>query len=328
MAKSENQKLKLLYLKDLFLEKTDEEHGITIDEIEKYLAEREIKSERKALYSDIRALRTYGIDVDKKKTKGVTYHVLSRDFELAELKLLVDAVQSSKFITHKKSTRLIKKIESLTSVHEARQLHRQVYVTNRIKTMNESIYYIVDEINQAINTNKQISFQYFEWNYKKEKIVRHNGERYRISPWALTWDDENYYLIGFDSSVQKIKHFRVDKILKMEIEDEKRDGAKAFEDFDAAVYSKKVFDMFSGNEENVVLRCKKNYAGIIIDRFGTDVNMIEDGEEHFTVSVRVMASRHFLGWIANLTDGIEVISPASVRADMANLARELLAQYE
>lgn len=328
MAKGSNQKIKILYLMKILLEMTDEEHGLTLEEITNALSEYGIDAERKTLYDDFEVLRTFGLDVEKRKSKNVTYHVTSRDFELAELKLLVDAVQSSKFITHKKSSGLIKKIEGLASKYEAQQLHRQVYVANRIKTMNESIYYIVDDINAAIAENKKISFQYFEWNEKKEKQLRHDGKRYLISPWALTWDDENYYMIGFDSEVETIKHFRVDKMLKVKVEESKRDGAKLFEDFDMALYSKKTFGMFSGKEDIVTMRCKKSLAGIVIDRFGNDVTIMPDGQDHFTFSARVYTSPLFLSWVMNFGSSIEVISPQYVRDELARVAEEAIKIYK
>lgn len=327
MAKGVNQKIKILYLMKIMLERTDDEHGLTLEEISNALGEYGVEAERKTLYDDIETLRVFGLDVEKRKSKNVTYHIVSRDFEIAELKLLVDAVQSSKFITHKKSSELIKKIESLASKYEAQQLHRQVYVANRIKTMNESIYYTVDYIHEAIVGNKKVSFQYFEWNSAKEKQIRHDGKRYVISPWALTWDDENYYLIGYDSEAEKIKHFRVDKMLKMKVECEKRDGANLFADFDMAVYSKKTFGMFSGKEDVVVMRCKNRLAGVVIDRFGEDVTIMPDGEEYFTFSAKVYISRLFLSWVMNFGSDVKIISPEYAKNELISLAEETLSQY-
>ena len=184
-----------------------------------------------------------------RKEKNYEYYIANRSFELPELKLLVDAVQSSKFITHKKSNELIKKVEGLASVHQARQLQRQVFVQNRVKTMNESIYYNVDKIHNAISQGVKVSFLYFEWAVSfttKERIKRpkRGGERYAISPWALTWDDENYYMIGYDSESKKIKHYRVDKMQSIELTDEKRDGQRVFQKFDMAQYSKMTFGMY------------------------------------------------------------------------------------
>lgn len=205
MAKKSNQKIKLLYLMKILLENTDDEHGMTLAEISDALGEYGIDAERKTLYDDIDVLCLFGLDIEKRKGKSVTYHVISREFELPELKLLVDAVQSSRFITHKKSNELIKKIEGFASRYEAQELQRQVFVANRIKAMNESIYYAVDYIHDAINRDAKIAFQYFTWDEHKQKKLRHGGKIYLISPWALTWDDENYYMIGYDSDENKIK---------------------------------------------------------------------------------------------------------------------------
>lgn len=314
MPRSDKQKLKLIYLVKILSERTDAENGITMPEIIEALEQEDIKAERKSIYSDISALNEYGYDIiQDKEGKNTVYKMVSRDFELPELKLLVDAVQSSKFITQNKSNKLIKKIENLTSINEAKSLHRQVYVANRIKTTNESVYYIVDDIQKAISDNSKISFQYFQWNPKKEKELRHDGARYEVSPWALTWDDENYYMIGYDSKDQKIKHYRVDKMLKISImEDSKREGRAIFKDLDMGVYSKKVFGMFGGKEENVTLRCRNDMAGVIIDRFGTEVNITKKEKEYFNVRVGVQVSPQFFGWVFSLGEAVTITGPKSV----------------
>jgi len=327
MPKSSNQKAKLLYLMKILLDNTDEEHGLTLSEISGLLLNYGITAERKSLYSDIEELKLFGIDIEMQKGKSSTYRVVSRDFEIPELKLLVDAVQSSKFITHKKSAELIKKIEGLASRHAANELQRQVFVANRIKTMNESIYYSVDILNEAINKNRQISFQYFDWDENKKKVLRHSGERYVISPWALSWDDENYYLIGFDSQANDKKHFRVDKMLSINIEKKARDGQSAFDKFDAAIYSKKTFSMFSGREESVTLLCKNSLAHIMIDRFGSDINFFKVDSEHFKFTVKVSISPLFLSWLVNFKDGVKILSPDSVISDFKELLSSSLNQY-
>ena len=211
MPKGTNQKFKLYRLAQIMLEKTDEEHFITMPEIMAELAKYDITADRKSIYTDLKDLYDLGIEVEGEPVGNrYHYHVVSRAFELPELKLLVDAIQSSKFITEKKTTDLIKKLEKLVSRQDAQKLQRQVYVTGRIKTMNESIYYTVDAIHNAISENKKIRFQYFQWNVKKEMELRHGGAFYHISPWGLSWDNENYYMIGFDSAAGKIKHYRVD----------------------------------------------------------------------------------------------------------------------
>lgn len=314
MPRSDKQKLKLMYLIKLFEERTDVSHGLSMTDIIEALSEEGITAERKSIYADISALNEFGFDIVKdNEGKACVYKLVERDFEIAELKLLVDAVQSSKFITESKSNKLIKKIEGLASNNEAKSLHRQVYVANRIKTTNESVYYNVDDIQKAISENHKVSFQYFQWNPNKEKELRHNGMRYEISPWALTWDDENYYMVGYDSKERKIKHYRVDKMLKIEImADSKREGKALFKGMDMAVYSKKIFGMFGGVEETVVLECKNGISGVIIDRFGTEVDIIKRATDSFTVRVNVQISPQFLGWVFSLGENIKIISPDSV----------------
>lgn len=328
MAKGENQKLKLLYLLKIFMEETDSEHGLSMPDIISELETYGVNAERKSLYDDIALLNDFGYDIASQKVgKSYVYYMASRDFELPELKLLVDAVQSSKFITQSKSNSLIKKLENLASVYEGKELHRQVYVANRTKTSNESILYNVDYIQSAIASNSQISFKYFQWNYKKEQELRHDGKVYIISPWALTWDDENYYLVGYDDEEQKIKHYRVDKMLKISILDEKRQGKDLFKQFDMAIYSKKVFGMYGGKEEVVTLECDNDMAGVVIDRFGKDVTLRETDDSHFQVRVSVQVSPQFLGWVCSLGGKVVISAPQSVVDVMKKELKKLSAQY-
>ena len=219
MSKSSNQKLKLIYLLKIFNEETDEEHGLTMPEIIMRLSSYGVKAERKSIYDDIEELCLAGYDIEKETSGNRTlYYFADRRFELPELKLLVDAVQSSRFITRKKSEKLIGKIEGLASRYDARRLSGNVHVANRIKNMNESIYYIIDDIQRALTEDKKITFKYFRWNARGEKELRHDGQLYKVSPWALTWDDENYYLVAYDDSSEMIKHYRVDKMISMDVQ--------------------------------------------------------------------------------------------------------------
>ena len=296
MPKGSNQKFKLYRLAQIMQEKTDDEHYITMPEIMKELAKYDITADRKSIYNDLRDLSVLGIDVEGEPDGNrYHYHVVDRAFELPELKLLVDAIQSSKFITEKKSNALIKKLETLVSKYDAQKLQRQVFVSGRIKTMNESIYYTVDAIHNAISADKKIKFQYYQWNEKKEMELRHSGAWYHISPWGLSWNNENYYLVGYDSEEEKIKHFRVDKMLHIKLSKESREGNEHFKKLDMADYAKKSFGMFGGKERTVKLLVKNNLAGVIIDRFGKDVMMIPADNEHFTVSVDIHVSKQFLG---------------------------------
>ena len=330
MPRSDKQKLKMMYLVKILSERTDAENGLTMQELIDALEEEDIKAERKSIYSDISALNEYGLDIiSDKDGRNFVYKMVSREFELPELKLLVDAVQSSKFITENKSNKLIKKIEGLTSIYEAKSLHRQVYVANRIKTKNESVYYNVDDIQKAIAENRMISFQYFQWTPNKERELRHDGARYEISPWALTWDDENYYMIGYDSEAEKIKHYRVDKMMKISIiEDAKREGKAEFKDMDMAIYSKKVFGMFGGKEETVTLRCRNDMAGVIIDRFGTEVNITKKDKQYFNARVSVQVSPQFFGWVFSLGDGVQISGPRSVVDRMKTELKNVTNMYK
>lgn len=328
MPKGTNQKFKLYRLAQIMLSKTDDDHYITMPEIIESLAEYEITADRKSIYNDLRDLEVLGIEVEGEPVGNrYHYHVVNRPFELPELKLLVDAIQSSKFITERKSNALIKKLEKLVSRNEAMKLQRQVYVSGRIKTMNESIYYTVDAIHNAISENRKIRFQYFQWNVKKEMELRHGGAYYHISPWGLSWDDENYYLVGYDSKAGQIRHYRVDKMLHLQMSDEKREGKEFFKKLDMADYAKKSFGMFGGEEKKVRLLVENRFAGIIIDRFGKDVMLIPADKDHFTVNVDVRVSSQFFGWVFSLREGVKITAPDEVVEQMKREIRRMSEQY-
>lgn len=329
MSKGTNQKFKLYRLAQIMLEYTDEEHYITMPEIIDALGTYGVTADRKSIYADLRDLEILGIDVEGEPVGNrYHYHVVDRPFELPELKLLVDAIQSSRFITEKKSNALIRKLEKFVSRYDAQKLQRQVYVSGRIKTMNESIYYTVDAIHNAISMNKKIRFQYYQWNVQKEMELRHNGAWYCISPWGLSWEGENYYLVGFDQEAGKIKHYRVDKMLHIRIMEEAREGKEHFQRLDMADYTRKSFGMFGGKEQNVRLLVDNELAGVMIDRFGKDVMMIPSGEDHFTVNVDVRVSRQFLGWVFSLGEQVEILSPEEVRSAMKEELQKHMRQYQ
>lgn len=248
MPKSPNQKLKLLYLMEIMLQQTDERHPMTVPEMISQLAQRGVSAERKSIYGDLEALRTFGLDIVQTKSKTTGYYVGTRAFETPELKLLVDSVQSSKFITHKKTLALIKKIENLASIYDAQLLQRQVYVHGRVKSMNESVYYNVDEISDAISRDRQIRFHYFEYTISKQRRYRKAGAYYVVSPLALMWDNENYYLLAWDSEAELRKHYRVDKMTDISALEAPREGTEDLSQLDLPAYSQKVFSMFSGEE--------------------------------------------------------------------------------
>lgn len=324
----DHQKLKMLYLAKIFMEQTDDEHGLTMAEITEKLKQYGVNADRKTLYQDFEELRTFGLDLlSERDGRNRRYHVGSRDFELPELKLLVDAVQSAKFITDTKSQQLIHKLESFVSKYEARQLHRQVVISGRIKSMNESIYYNVDTLHEAINAQKKIRFQYFQWNPKKEMELRKDGAWYYTSPWALMWDDENYYLVAYDSYHDKIIHFRVDKMLRISVLDEDREGKERFEEFNIPRYSKSLFGMFSGEETDVTLECANEIVGVILDRFGKEVSLIPTDDNHFQVKVHVTVSPQFMGWVFALGEDIRIVSPEHVAEQMKDHLKKTAEQY-
>ena len=328
MPKGTNQKFKLYRLAQIMLERTDDDHYITMPEIITALGEYEITADRKSIYTDLKDLEVVGIVVEGEPAgKGYHYHVVSRPFELPELKLLVDAIQSSKFITEKKTNTLIRKLEKLVSRYEAMKLQRQVYVSGRIKTMNESIYYTVDAIHNAISENKKIRFQYYQWNVKKEMELRREGAYYCVSPWGLSWDDENYYLVGYDSEAGEIRHYRVDKMLHIRMMEEAREGREHFQKLDMADYAKKSFGMFGGKEEKVKLLVDNSLAGVMIDRFGKDIIMVPGKGEHFTVNVTVHVSSQFLGWIFSLGEKVKILGPEEVIQAMRREGERLTEQY-
>lgn len=309
MARQSGQKVKLLAVRQLLLERGDEERPISTEEFLTSLERRGISAERKSIYRDMETLREWGMDVQFRKGKNGGWFLGQRDFELPELKLLVDAVQSCKFITRRKSDALIHKLESLTSRYQARSLQRQVYVSGRVKAMNESVYYNIDKLHSAIATGKSVTFRYFEYNVRKEKVYRREGRRYQVSPYGLIWDNENYYLAGYDHLHHEMRHYRVDKMAELAVTCLPRLGDDSCRDFDLSTYAQKHFGMFSGREAQVTLRCRNQLVGVVLDRFGQDVILVPDGDDHFTVTVRAVVSPQFLGWLFGLGSGAELLSP-------------------
>ena len=325
--KGENQKLKMLYLVQLFSRETDDAHKLTMPEIIAKLAADGVNADRKTLYQDFDELRRFGFDIiSEKEGRNYYYYLGSRDFELPELKLLVDSVQSSKFITDKKSGQLIKKLESLVSKYEGSQLHRQVIIAGRVKTMNESIYYNVDKIHAAIGADRQIRFKYFDWNLKKEMEPRYGGRWYQLSPWALMWDDEKYYLVAYDSKHETIIHYRVDKMTQIGILDEKREGHEAFRQFNIAHYTNTLFGMYAGDETKVTIEAENRLVSVFIDRFGKDIIIAPVDDDHFRTTVTVAVSKQFFGWIMAIDGDVKVVAPNTVveqlKAEIERLAEK------
>lgn len=332
MARSSNQKRKLLLIRQMFYERTDPEHKITLDDISNMLSQNGINAERKTLYKDIEELQNSGMDIGKgKEGKNFYYCLLSRDFEFAEIKLLVDSVLSARFISEKKSRELIKKLSSLVSVYEAKNIRKRSVLSNKTKTMSENVFICIDRIQEAIIQNKQIAFSYWQWSIrkdKKDKIFRHNDRRYIVSPYSLIWDNENYYLLAYDADSDKMKHYRVDKMKNIEILMEDCIGLSQYEKIDINEYKTGHFSMFGGEKTRIELLCHKSMAGVIIDRFGKDIATIEVDSEHFKAYVNVYLSSQFLGWLIGLGTGVKLLAPSYAVDRMKSTISDMHKMYE
>ena len=326
MPKSAGQKLKLLYLLRLLEEEGSESAPVSTKRIISYLEANGIKAERKSIYDDVEKLREFGYDVLQNSSRlGGGYYLGEREFELPELKLLVDAVQSSRFITTKKSRELITKLEKMAGKRDAGKLQRQVHVVGRVKTENEGIYYSIDAIHWAIQENKKIAFLYMDWNLKKEMAPRSLEERV-ISPWALLWQNENYYLIAFDAKVNDVRHFRVDKMGKVRVLEEPRDGARQFEKIDLAAYSNQTFGMYGGKEEIVTMSFPNSLIGVVIDRFGKEISVRDLKDGNFRVRTRLTVSNQFFGWMAGIGKTAKILGPESVKEQYREYLQNILSE--
>lgn len=327
MAKSQNQKLKLLYLVDILERKSDEEHPLSTAQLIEELAKQDIMAERKSIYDDIDQLCRFGYDIvlNKSRVNG-GYYMASRRFELAELKVLVDSVTASRFLTPKKTRELIAKLEQLCSSYEETQLKRQVYVMNRVKTENEQIFYNVDLIHAAIHNNKQISFQYYAWSTEKEMRLKRDGDRYVVSPLGLTWDDENYYLVAYEEDKSSIRHYRVDKMKSLIQLSSERTPESGYRDFDMASYANKTFGMYGGRYDTITLSFPESLVGVMIDRFGKNISLRKEGRNRYRVRVDVVVSGQFFGWLAGLGKDVAILSPDEVRGQYKEYLTDIIEQ--
>jgi len=327
MARSEKQKQKLFRILELLIRHTDEEHGLSMAEIISGLSEMGIKAERKSVYDDFLTLGELGFRVDMLETRPPRYTLATRIFELGELKMLVDAIQSSRFVSAEKCREIISKLEIFAGERHSRELSRQVYVEDRVRSINKSSFYNVDVIHFAINEDKRITFKYFDYNTEKQKVLRHGGAPYEVSPCALVWNDQNYYLAAYDERERVIKNFRVDKMQNIAVSDESRSPEAGAARFNSAEYSQKLFGMYGGREELVTLECAPHLAGVIIDRFGTEPTFIKS-DRGFRVSVRITLSPNFYAWVFSFGADMTVISPQIAREELAERAKNIFNLYK
>lgn len=326
MAKNANQKQKLLYIAAYLTRESDETHPVMMADILAMLAEHGIESERKSVYDDLNALRSFGMDIVAVSGGRGGYYLAGREFEVAELKLLADAVASSKFITEKKTIELIGKLTTLTSSHRGQELKRQLYVIGRAKNVNEKIYYCVDTLHRAIHARVKIRFLYFHYNASKAKVYTNGGELRTVSPYALCWDDENYYLVAYNPVRDKIVHFRVDRMEQVLLTEEKIDPMP--EDFLLGDYIGKQFGMFAGEEKEVTMRFDNSLAEVVMDQFGKGVFMIPSGEGHFVMTAPVNIGPPFYGWVFQFGSRAEILGPEDVRMVYRNMLSDMLSRYE
>ena len=324
MARGENQKLKLLYLKQFFEEKTDEDHPATMPEILAYLHARGVEAERKSIYTDLDALSDFGMDV-RKDERGKSYQWFDREFELPEVKLIIDSVASSKFLSEKKSDALIKKLGTLCSEHQRKELRRQVRVMGRAKSMNNSVLINVDQLHAAIAANTTVRFKYFHYNVKMERVYSHKGEVYEVSPWALLYDNDNYYLYAFVDG--EFRNYRVDRMASVEQGTKERQGKEAFEKKDMPAFSKSTFGMFNGKEERVEMVFHNRMMDVVIDKFGKEVWLEKVDEWHFKISVPVAVSPQFFAWVFVLGNYVTITGPEHVKQQMKDMLDAVSSRY-
>ena len=308
MPRSEGQKLKLLYLRDYLSQNTDEAHPASLQTLLEHLQNQGIRSERKSLYSDLAALNLYGLDVRYKRSNPEGYYLAKREFELSELKFLVDAVLSSRFLSPKHSAELIQKLASQSSIHESALLRREIVLAGRVKSESEENLNAVDVIHEAIALDRRIRFRYFDWGIDLKKHFRSGV--YEASPYALLWDDENYYMVAH-SARHGLTHYRVDKMEEIFLSEEPRVVTEETAAFDPGDYSREMFGMFRGERTNVKLRFENKLAGVVVDRFGKDILMTPHGDSHFTFQAQIALSPNFFAWLCRFAGRATIVYPQS-----------------
>ena len=325
MAESTAKKLKILHIMQFLTEQSDEDHPVTLEDIHQYLLSKGIEAERKSIYNDINLLRDFGLDILSQRGRDSNYRLLSRPFELAELKLLVDAVESSRFVTTKKTQELINKLAGLASRHQAQTLQHQLIRTGKVKAVNEAVFYTIDTVHQAIAQDRQISFRYQEHTINRQIRFRRGGERYHVSPYAMTWDDENYYLIAHYARYGRLSQFRIDRMNDVQVSQHPRDRIDP--GVDLGDYVRSTFGMFSGDSEELTIRFDQSLLQVVVDRFGPQVTLHTEDEQSFTVLVKVVVSPSFWGWLFQFGDKAQVLAPQSARLAYQTQCEKVMAAH-
>ena len=328
---SDSKKLTLIYLQQLFLEKTDETHYVRMPEILSYLASKEVFVDRRTIYTDLKLLDYTGFEIVGVQEKGgYKYHHPSRLFSTNELKFLIDSVAASKFLTEKKSKELITKIKTLGSTFDNESFNGNILLGKRIKSMNEKVLKNLDLIYAALSNNSQITFQYMKWNYQRQLEYFKNGQLYTVSPFAVSLSDDNYYLIAYDTTSNTLRHYRIDKMKNIKQTFEARTGKEYFKTFDIVDYTQKTFGMFTGKEETVTFEVYNSLAGVFIERFGEAVRLRKnlDNPHTFIARATVNISPQFYAWVFGLGKGVKILSPESVVTGFTEAAKEVLTKYQ
>ena len=318
-------KRRVLVLINYLYECTDEDNQITSDELVAYLKDNGVPANKKTLKSDLDLMVEAGLDIVTVSSKPNRYFWGNRQFEMPELKLLIDAVSSSRFITEKKSRELTKKLTNLASVNQKKELHRHVHAAGgRVKPKNEAIYYTVNDINEAINKHKRIRFLYYEYDGEKKKVYRNDGNEYELSPYALFWNDDFYYVVGYSKEHENVSVFRVDRIEKVQVTTDR--AVKKPDDYNINDYSKQIFEMYDGDTVKVKLECKNELMKYVIDRFGEDVNTKAKDDENFIANIEVALSPNFYAWVFRFGGDMRILSPKKAVNTIVDMAKELVRQ--
>lgn len=325
MPKSDNQKLKILYILDYLQKNATDISPVTAGELISMLQTHGISAERKSIYSDVAALKDFGVDILSRPGRKGGWYIGMRNFEIPEIRLLINAVQSSRFLTEKKSRELIEKLCTLCNEEDARAMRRDIWVSGHVKSMNESIYYSVDAIQEAISRNRQITFRYFNWGIDGKRIYREKD--YIASPYGLCQEGENCYLLAL-SPRHGITSYRVDRMTDITLLKEPRVPCPELTGKALTDYCAKRFQMFAGDSVAVKLRFHKDLTNVVMDRFGNNTMLIPDGEDHFVFTVNVAESPMFLSWVIGFGDKAEILYPERIRQACKELCRQVMCIYQ
>jgi predicted DNA-binding transcriptional regulator YafY len=328
MAPNSGRKPKLLYLSEMLLNETDDEHGLTIPQMIRRLDQLGIKAERKAIYTDLETLRDFGYDIIVRRSSRTEYAIGKRHFELAELLLLSDAVQSSRSLTERKSKALLEKLQQLTSVHNKQQLSKRMHVEGRIKMQNESIYYNIDRIQEAIRMKSKIAFTYFEYGIDKQEVLRREGRQYHENPIDLVYKDEYYYLITYNDDHDSFLRYRVDRMRSIVVSNEQVTRSERVRSFDVADFTARAFGMFGGDEITAKLRVDVSLIGSIIDRFGKDVTLVKINDQIVRAEVSILKSAVFFGWLVQFGDKLRIESPKALAREYCDYLAAIVDSYQ